>query len=605
MALVGRSLSISSLLNISSSKAVFSASGTKPLLRTALFASVGACVGLVGLGLGPNGQVSTAQAGFVSPSAWHVATTKPSDQVLARRAALTGGVGSVIAASEKLNMEESWALSIFYQSRGFSLVWMDEDAPTKAALDLAKTLSEANSHALPGADYADAVEKLANLGAAPSFDDLIEADVLLSRAALLYARHASAGRIKPRDLSKNITIDPVAADPAETLTTLASASSPGQLLEALNPQSEEYNAMRRALNDLRASGGPAKVTTVPAGKVLKPGMSDARISTLRQRLVETGDLQTVSASAPNKFDDELVDAVKAFQNKKGLPVDSVVGPMTLNALNDTPRDQVKKIVLNMERRRWLPDDLGARHVFVNQTDFRVNVVQNDEVIHTARVVIGKRKHQSPAFSDEMETVVFNPYWNVPASITKNEYMPQVFRDPTIMARRGFQSFVSNGSRFVPTDLSTINWSHPDAQRLKIRFRQPPGGRNALGRVKFLFPNEHAVYLHDTPSKSLFKRASRAFSHGCIRVQDPLKLAEVLLSTDGWSRKDIDKAVASGRNQHIKLTKKIPVHLAYWTAFADDQGVIQYRDDVYGRDERLAEVMGLSEDALKLAQLTDN
>lgn len=557
------------------------------------------CAGLTGANYG------VAQAGFVSPAPWQANGTEPSEDILAYRAALTSGVGAAVADSAQLFPEESWALSIFYQSRSFDMVWMDGGMPSEAATDLTRVLRAAGTHALPVEEYSDAVEKISTIGPHSSLPDRIDADVSLSRAALVYARHASAGRVIPRALADDITIDPETADPSATLEAIVASIHPGATLEKLNPQTKEYAALRLRFAELRLVSEAGEPTKVPSGRVLKPGMTESRIAILRQRLVETGDLASETSEKPLFFDEKLEHAVIAFQIKKGLPADSVVGPMTLNALNHTVGDQLKKIVVNMERRRWMPNDLGKRHVLVNQADFRMKVIDDGEVFHSARVVVGKPRHRSPAFSDEIETVVFNPYWNVPDSITYNEYMPLIQQDPTVMARQGFQAFVSDGQRFVPADLSRVNWRHPDAARLKIKLRQPPGRGNALGRVKFLFPNEHSVYLHDTPSKSLFKRASRAFSHGCIRVQDPLKFAEVLLEREGWSRADVDKAVARGTNQHIRLKNKIPVHLIYWTAFADDSGQIQFRDDVYGRDERLAEALGFDTDALKMAQLIDN
>jgi len=542
--------------------------------------------------------IGAAQAGFVPPSDWQ-------NQTLADREVIAGSFGSVLSESGHLNQEESWALSIFYQSSQFALAWIGETGPTAAATGLVRVLSDAASHALRPGDYADAVKAIAGIGPDSSLQDRVFADVALSRAALLYARHASAGRVNPRKITGWNTIDPVAADPAKTLAALAGADRPGVLLEALNPQTDEYKTLRKAYLELRASGGDFTPTVVPKGRTLKVGMSDPRMVALRQRLVETKDLETAEAENPQKYDETLFAAVKKFQAKMKLPAEGIVGRMTLAALNQSSGDRLKKLVVNMERRRWDPETRGRFRVFVNTAAYRMRVIKNGEIILTDDVIVGKAKYQTPSFSDQFERIVFNPYWNVPGGIARREFMPLVRKDPSIMARRGFETLVSTGGRFVPTDLTKINWSSPDAKRVRIRFRQPPGSKNALGRVKFLFPNEHAVYLHDTPARSLFKPATRAFSAGCVRVKNPLKFAEVMLEEDGWNRKRIDKAVNSRRNQGVNLKAEIFVQLAYWTAYTDENGELQYRNDTYGRDKLLAKALNFDGNALKLAQLSSN
>lgn len=551
-----------------------------------------------------SGVAVPALAGFVPPSAWQAPVVQPSVEILAHRAALTGGVGAAVADSDMLTMQESWALSIFYQSRDFALAWIGPTGPTTQALDIVRVLKDAGSHALDASQYADAVQAAAELAKDATLRERVNADVLLSRAALLYARHASAGRVDPKSLSRNIDFAPLAAEPADVLERLLAADGPGDYLESLNPRTADYRALRSAFEKLLAGAALQKLTRVPEGPLLKPGVSGSRVALLRERLNETGDLASGAPSDPSVFDETLEAAVETFQARESLPVDGVVGSMTLAALNRSPADQLRQLAVNMERRRWMPDDFGTRHVLVNEPAFALRVVDAGETVHTARVVIGKSYHQSPAFSDEIETVVFNPYWNVPDSIAYKEYLPLLRRDPTYLARQGFRMYAASGSRFVPAEFSAVDWSHPDAGRFRFKLRQPPGAANALGKVKFLFPNKHSVYLHDTPSKSLFARDSRAFSHGCIRVQDPLKLAEVLLEREGWSRADIDRAVASGRNQHIALDTHVPVHLVYWTAAAQDNGTVVYHRDVYDRDERLASALGFDAAALKMAQLTD-
>jgi murein L,D-transpeptidase YcbB/YkuD len=241
----------------------------------------------------------------------------------------------------------------------------------------------------------------------------------------------------------------------------------------------------------------------------------------------------------------------------------------------------------MERMRWLPRDLGKRHILVNQTAFRLRLYDDSEIVHTANVVIGKRSHSTPVFSEVMEHIVLNPYWNVPRSIATKEMLPQLAQDPAYLARQGYEVFEMDGRKASRIDSAGVSWWQVGRQTFNYQIRQPPGRSNALGRLKFMFPNRFNIYLHDTPSKSLFSRSSRAFSHGCVRLQNPQRLAEILLGWDkGWNAHKISRMVDSGRNQAIFLDKKIPIYLTYLTAWVDDDGEVAYLDDVYGRDPAL-------------------
>ena len=299
-------------------------------------------------------------------------------------------------------------------------------------------------------------------------------------------------------------------------------------------------------------------------------------------------------SAENIYDEEVVAAVKKFQKNNGLATDGVVGPATTRVLNgDSFTGRIEKLVLNMERARWLPRNLGKRHIFVNQTSYKVRVVDSGRIIHSARVIVGKYKHQTPSFSDQMETVVFNPYWNVPRSIATKEMLPNLWANPYYLDDKGFEVFSRRGQ----VSSGSVDWGEYTPKTMPYTFRQPPGPSNALGTMKFLFPNRHNVYLHDTPTKHLFSKNVRAFSHGCVRVQNPDKLAQVILEREGWTADRIASAVRAGKNRKIALKTKVSVHLAYFTAWADGPDVSFYKD-VYGRDKLLKRALGRNLVAMK-------
>jgi L,D-transpeptidase YcbB len=291
-------------------------------------------------------------------------------------------------------------------------------------------------------------------------------------------------------------------------------------------------------------------------------------------------------SRSEAYDAETVAALKAFQAASGLTVDGIIGQNTIAAFNSgNTETRIQRLVYSMERLRWLPRDFGAKHVLVNAAGFQTQVVEDGETIWSSKVIVGKPQHQTVFFSDEMDHVVFNPYWGVPGSIIVNEFLPEVYRDPSWLDREGYEVTDLQG-RVIPS--YSVDWYNLDPKKLPIGVRQPPGPKNALGEIKFMFPNKHSIYMHDTPSKPLFNRDSRAFSHGCVRVEDPWGFAEIVL---GWDRERIASTRATTRDHTVSLDRKIPVHIAYFTAWPDENGNIRYHEDVYGRDRLLEQAMG--------------
>lgn len=514
------------------------------------------------------------------------------------------------------------ALVEYYADAGHKTLWVDENGLRPNARLVIDELSKAADYGLNPDDYDLPQEIILSANDQTPTERLAEFELKMSHAVLAYARHARGGRFAPQTISKMLdpTLDLV--EPLEVMNKVAAESDPAPYLRGLHPQHEQFELLRQAL--LRARGGSSedqvKRIVIPTGPVLKPGASHPHIALLRKRLevdapaAEVAELASDGGAATSDrkkakdpaqiLDDELVAALKTFQKEKGIQADGILGPGTRRALNGgvAPKNRVKTILANMERWRWIPNNIDKLNVRVNVPEFRFRVFDGEKMIHTERVVVGKTKNPTPIFSDKMEYVVFNPYWNVPNSIKKEEILPHLRRG----GGGGGGWFWSGGSsrprilqshnlyvkyRGREIDASTVNWNRVNIAN--YHFYQPPGGPNVLGVVKFIFPNKHTVYMHDTPTKSLFDKPVRAYSHGCMRVRNPLKLAEVLLSRDrGWSRSSIDSAVASGKNQHVNLNNPIPVHVTYFTARVEKNGKITYFGDIYGHDSRMANALKL-------------
>jgi murein L,D-transpeptidase YcbB/YkuD len=368
---------------------------------------------------------------------------------------------------------------------------------------------------------------------------------------------------------------------------LGRALDSGDVAEALRsvlPRHAQYAALKKALGryrDIAARGGwPA----VPAPAHLKKGSRGPEAAALRARLAAEGDLTPAGGDV---FDGTVEEALKRFEKRYGLNEDGALGPEDLSAMNVSAEDRARQIELNLERWRWLPEELGDRYILVNIPTFQLEAIERGKVTLAMRVVAGKADETpTPIFSDDMTEVVFSPYWNVPTSILRKETIPAVLRDPGYLERNDLE--VVQSGHVVPA--SNVDWSDPD---LRVQIRQRPGAKNSLGLVKFLFPNKFDVYLHDTPAGSLFARLERDFSHGCVRVERPVELAQwVLRDQPQWTAEKIDAAMHAGREQHVALKGRIPVYIVYATAWVDEGGRLSFRDDLYGHDTRQRVLLGL-------------
>jgi murein L,D-transpeptidase YcbB/YkuD len=474
----------------------------------------------------------------------------------------------------------------FYADRHFELLWLPNGKARPQMSGLARRIRAAASYGLDPGDYALPDLRLAY----PDNPALrAEADVAFSRAVALFATHVASGRMRPGDISRIITLEPERPGVAEVLTRLSRTAGVAAALQRYEPAHPQYRALKAALAKLASAGDEATRVVVPEGALLRPGRRDARVPALRARL----GLAAASDTEPDVYDEVLVMAVEAFQADSGLAVDGILGPRTLAALNGVSREEdIAAIIANMERWRWMPRDLGKFHVMVNVPEFMVRVVRDGAPVHETRVIVGTPKNPTPTFSHVMDHLVVNPYWNVPTSIVSQEMLPEIRRNPYgYFGRRGYQVFVRAGDRMRRADPGSIDWWMVNPR--SIRIRQTPGDHNALGRIKFMFLNQHSVYLHDTPSKSLFKREVRAFSHGCVRVEEPLAFADALLpvAAPEWNSARLQK-LYGGPERRINLDNPIPVHLSYFTRFVDAEGELRRADDVYGYDQRMAERAGV-------------
>lgn len=491
--------------------------------------------------------------------------------------------------STKVTSKQRKAIVAFYKSRNFKSVWTDMDGVLPKARVLLAFLSQADDEGMNSADYLPS-------GLAGFNDDLnnvesdlgllAQFDINLTAMAVRYGQHASGGRIIPNRLSGYHDLAPPKLAGRKILSAIVKTDRPDNFLASLQPRHKSYIAFKQALAALNPQATPQN-PHIATGGLIKPGRSDARIALIRKRLEDSGMLSKAVENAetpvtqPDFYDLQLVAAIKEFQKSKRLSADGIIGRRTFAAFNGKKRvNRRNKLVMNMERLRWMPRYFGQKYVFVNQPAFKLEVMQNNRQVWQTKVVVGKPKNQTSFFIDEMETVVFNPYWGVPQSIITKEMLPRLQANPGYLDQRGFEVYNRKGRK---VSSSSIDWYNYGGSRVPFSVRQPPSGRNALGQIKFLFPNKHAIYLHDTPSKHLFKRSSRAFSHGCVRVKNPLRFAENVL---GWSRSRIDDKIATGKNGSIRLKKKIPVYITYFTAWADQNGKVSYFGDIYGRDRLL-------------------
>jgi hypothetical protein len=348
-----------------------------------------------------------------------------------------------------------------------------------------------------------------------------------------------------------------------------------------------YARLKSALGRYRTVAERGGWPTVPAGPLLKKGDSGRRVAILRMRLISTDEYGYLTAKAFGLFDDDLEQAIRNFQERHGLEADGIVGPKTFAALNVPVEQRLRQMRINMERWRNVSRKLGERYILINSANFELKMIENEQTIASMRAVVGRPDRPTPVLSSEITHIVFNPYWYIPTVIVLEDLLPKIKKDEEYLNRENIEVFKRSNGHILEVDQEIIDWSTVTATTFNYKLRQDPGPQNALGRVKFIFPNNFSIYIHDTPARELFRKAKRSFSSGCIRIEQPVDLAEHLLRSDSGdrtlTREEILARLDSGVRRRVRLPEPIPVHIVYCTAWVDDKGSVQFRDDIYGRD----------------------
>ncbi|MEM9581990.1 MAG: L,D-transpeptidase family protein [Pseudomonadota bacterium] len=469
-------------------------------------------------------------------------------------------------------------IAAFYRGRNFKPIFVSNgDGRRRAAL--LKAFGGAQDHGLPTARY-DIDEMKSLFKAAKTPADRGKVEVEAARRFLTYADDLRSGVLNPRQIDSSIVIDVPRYDRQATLDAFA-RSNPAGFLKKLAPSKPEYVRLQKEKRRLEKLLGKGGWGAPVAAKSLKPGQSGAAVVQLRNRMIRMGYLRKTAAQS---YDAALQSAVQKFQVAHGLAPDGVAGAGTISEINKDVQDRLGQVLVALERNRWTPKPLEKKHVWVNLPDFHVDIIEKGKSTFRSRVVIGKQTsdRKTPEFSDTMEFMVINPSWYVPRSIVTKEYLPLLKRNRN--AQGQLQILGSNGR---PINRANIDFSKYNERNFPFSMKQPPSQRNALGLVKFMFPNKYNIYLHDTPSKNLFGREVRAYSHGCVRVHKPFEFAYALLAAQERDAEGyFQKILRTGSERRVDLQEPLPVHLAYYTAWVDAKGRANYRRDVYGRDGRI-------------------
>ena len=521
------------------------------------------------------------------------------------RVAVQSQLSAKFTSASEVRKTEQGALVEFYSAPDGKLLWVDENGLTERGKAVVAEMAKADDYGLRSADYTLPKLDASDPSGDQTVSQLADAEIKIDFAVLEYTRDARGGRIDPQALTKNLDPSLALPQPSEVMGVIAIRPDPAAYLRSFQPDQPQFEALRQKLIELR--GGPAKeepateIVKIPDGPVLKKGVENEQVALIRKRLEVTA-----KATNENLFDDNVDAAIREFQKSRGVAPDGLVGAGTRRLLNSNEHHRevasnpamIRKVLINMERWRWLPHDLGQFYVAVNVPEFVLRVTKEGKVIHTTKVVVGKTDKQTPIFGQDMQEIVFNPYWNVPNSIKTEEIRPYLREEgawlfggggwnTSVLERHGLK--INYGGREV--DPSTLDWNRIDIRALNIY--QPPGPDNVLGVVKFVFPNKHDVYMHDTPQRFLFAKPVRAESHGCMRVENPDQLAAVLLKQDqGWSSAKVASAIQGSYDQHIALHQKIPVYVQYFTLRVNEDGSISQFNDLYGHDARMSAALKL-------------
>lgn len=480
----------------------------------------------------------------------------------------------------------------FYQDRQFQPAWMSSEGLTPQGSVLLDALKSSSDQCAPGLNaYIRHLElmlqdgrRMQSFSTTFPLDALLKVEVGITESALSFVVRNSTDGLLPDE-------DPVGPEDfpwTAGLTEDLEESTWNALLGATTPRQKPFLALKKALerfNTIQLLGG---WPTIPPGHRMRPGRRDPRVPLLRRRLIISGDMGLETLGSDNLYDDALAAGVRRFQQRHGLSIDGVAGPDTLAELNTSVQERITQIKLNMLRWRRLPERLGQRYLLANIPGFKLDVVENHRVVRSMRTIVGKPGRRTPMMSVMMTYLEINPYWNIPQQIASTDILPKIHVDPRFLLHNDIQVFNSWREDASALNPMTIDWKCYSKAYFPFRLRQKPSASNALGRIKFMFPNQFSVYIHDTPARSLFNKTNRGFSSGCIRIEDPLALAGYLLADQGWNKDKIEAKVKHRKRTVVVLKEPIPVHLVYLTAWAKEEGTVQFYHDLYGCDQRLRE-----------------
>ncbi len=471
----------------------------------------------------------------------------------------------------------------FYSERRFQPVWFTDAGLNGRGQLMIQKIKSAENEGLKPDDYNVCFfERHCN-------DELasqrVWVELLLTKSLMLYIEHMLVGRLSPQDMNLNWHINKPAVDTLTWLQTIVDADDFAQALQSLQPPHDGYRRLQTALLrylDMKAAGG---WPSIPTGPTLQIWDSNEQVAVLRRRLQAEGDLLLGPVENELLFDETVQNAVEHFQVRYGIEVDGMVGPQTRAAMNVPISERIKQMQFNLERWRWLPRDLGERYLLVNTAGYELVVYEHNEPLYVMRIIAGMPERPSPAVAGPLESIIFNPYWYIPRKIALSDVIPRQRRNPNFFKAVGIRVFKNQQAQLSEVPASQIDWKRMDENHFPYQLRQDPGPQNSLGSIKFKFANDFALYLHDTPKQRLFDRETRAFSSGCIRVENAIELAEYLLQNEnGWTKAKIQAVIASGETVSIALTSEIPLYLVYWTAWVSRDNHVYFRKDVYGWDK---------------------
>ena len=478
----------------------------------------------------------------------------------------------------------------FYQEQDYRPAWTRDGELLDHAERLRAAIRDSYFHGLhPEAYGLDSLtERLRDWPENPTAQQVADLDLVLSRSWLRLAEDAYTGQLNPDVVAPDWELRPAPTEELVAALVDGLLGDVGDALARLYPDAPEYARLRTALGHYRALALAGHYPRLEVGPTLRRGDEDPRVVALREQLVLLGDMEVPAFAGEAYFDGDLEEAVRRFQQRHGLAADGAVGPATRARLNVSPEARAEQLRINLERWRWMPRELGERHIRVNIAGFSMQAFESGEPVINQRVVVGRDYRRTPVFTGNMTYLVLSPSWEVPPRLAVRDILPEIQRNPDHLEQKGFQVLRGWGAEEEPVDPETVDWASLSRHHFPYRLRQKPGPQNAMGQVKYMFPNRHNVYLHDTPARELFKRPARAFSSGCIRVEDPDALTAWLLADHpAWDGEAVRRVLDEGRERTVSLRRGVPVHLQYWTAWADEEGVIHFRDDLYDRDPAVA------------------